>query len=37
MTIEVDKGGCVYAFANDACELYGNNRGSVTLTVRRDP
>jgi uncharacterized protein (DUF2235 family) len=36
MTIEVDKGGYVYAFANDAWELYGNNRGSVTLTVRRD-
>ena len=27
--------GYLYAYANDAWGLYGNNRGSVTLTVSR--
>lgn len=29
------KPGYLYCFANDAWDFYGNNRGSVTLTVRR--
>jgi hypothetical protein len=31
----VTKGGYLYAFANDAWGLYGNNEGSVRLTVTR--
>ncbi|MGH3977455.1 MAG: DUF2235 domain-containing protein [Pseudonocardiaceae bacterium] len=31
----VTKGGYLYAFANDAWGFYGNNRGSVRLTVTR--
>ncbi|PWT80598.1 MAG: DUF2235 domain-containing protein [Acidobacteria bacterium] len=29
------KSGYLYCFANDAWQMYGNNRGSVRLTVRR--
>lgn len=31
----VEKGGYLYAFANDAWHFYDNNRGSVLLTVKR--
>jgi hypothetical protein len=31
----VQRGGYLYAFANDAWSFYDNNRGSVTLTVTR--
>jgi hypothetical protein len=31
----VTKSGYLYAFANDAWGFYGNNRGSVQLTVTR--
>lgn len=31
----VAKPGYLYCFANDAWDMYGNNRGSVTLTVKR--
>jgi hypothetical protein len=30
------EGGYLYAYANDAWAFYGNNQGSVRLTVRRD-
>lgn len=33
----ISKPGYLYCFANDIWELYGNNRGSVTLTVERLP
>ena len=33
--ITVEREGYLYAFANDAWGMYGNNRGCVTLTVRR--
>lgn len=33
--VTVTKGGYRYAFANDAWGFYGNNRGSVRLTVTR--
>lgn len=33
--IEVEEPGYLYAFANDAWTFYGNNHGSVTLTVAR--
>ena len=29
-----ERGGYLYCFANDAWEAYGNNRGSVRLTVQ---
>lgn len=32
---QLDAGGYFYAFANDAWDFYGNNRGSVTLTIAR--
>ena len=31
----VQRGGYLYAFANDAWSFYDNNRGSVTLTITR--
>ena len=34
--VRVHAPGYLYAFANDAWGMYGNNRGSVRLTVRRD-
>ncbi|WP_320783279.1 DUF2235 domain-containing protein [Streptomyces sp. CRN 30] len=33
--VTVTRGGYLYAFANDAWGFYGNNRGSVRLTVTR--
>jgi len=30
-----ERSGYLYCFANDAWHFYGNNRGSVRLTVRR--
>jgi uncharacterized protein (DUF2235 family) len=33
--VTVTKPGYLYAFANDAWAFYGNNRGSLALTVRR--
>jgi hypothetical protein len=30
-------GGYLYCYANDAWQAYGNNRGSVALTVTRAP
>lgn len=33
--VEVGTAGYLYAFANDAWGMYGNNRGSVLLTVHR--
>ncbi|GAA2264511.1 hypothetical protein GCM10010145_44300 [Streptomyces ruber] len=33
--VEVDRGGYLYAFANDAWGFYGTNAGSVRLTVTR--
>jgi hypothetical protein len=33
----VTKGGYLYAFGNDAWGCYGNNQGSVRLTVTRMP
>lgn len=35
LTINPTEEGYLYAFANDAWHFYGNNRGSVTLTVKR--
>jgi hypothetical protein len=32
---DVDRSGYLWAYANDAWGTYGNNRGSVTLTVGR--
>jgi len=32
---EVPREGYLYAFANDAWGMYGNNRGTITLTVQR--
>jgi len=32
-----ERGGYLYCFANDAWEAYGNNRGSVQLTVSVAP
>ena len=34
-TAKVAVGGYLYAFANDAWGMYGNNRGSVLLTIER--
>lgn len=34
-TLAPDADGYLYAFANDAWQMYGNNRGSVQLTIRR--
>ena len=34
-TVEVEREGYLYAFANDAWSMYSNNRGSVAVTVRR--
>ena len=31
----IEKPGYLYCFANDAWHFYGNNRGSVSLTVTR--
>lgn len=33
--VAVEKPGYLYAFANDAWAFYGNNRGSLVLTVKR--
>ncbi len=33
--LEVKKSGYLYCFPNDVWSLYGNNHGSVTLTVKR--
>jgi hypothetical protein len=33
--VTVEKPGYLYAFANDAWAFYGNNRGSLALTVKR--
>lgn len=33
--VTVTESGYLYAFANDAWNFYGNNRGSVRLTIRR--
>jgi len=33
--IEITKGGYLYCFPNDAWHFYGNNRGSVTVAVKR--
>lgn len=35
LTVKPTEGGYLYAFANDAWHFYENNRGSVTLTVKR--
>jgi len=35
MTVTVDAPGYFFAFANDAWKAYGNNKGSVAVTVRR--
>ncbi len=35
LTIKPTEAGYLYAFANDAWHFYGNNRGSVSLTVKR--
>lgn len=35
VTLRVARPGYLYGFANDAWGFYGNNRGSVALTVRR--
>ena len=35
LTLEAGKGGYLYAYANDAWQAYGNNTGSVSLTVTR--
>jgi uncharacterized protein (DUF2235 family) len=32
----VSRGGYLYTFANDSWPFYGNNQGSVRLTIRRD-
>jgi hypothetical protein len=34
-TFKIDKPGYLYCFANDGWEKYGNNKGSVKLTVTR--
>ena len=31
-----EKSGCLYCFANDAWKFYGNNRGKVSLVVKRN-
>jgi hypothetical protein len=36
-SVQVHASGYLYAFANDAWGMYGNNRGSVLLTVCRAP
>ena len=33
--VPADQGGYLYCFANDAWQAYGNNSGSVSLTVKR--
>ena len=35
LTVAIKKPGYLFAFANDAWQFYGNNRGSVRLKVRR--
>jgi uncharacterized protein (DUF2235 family) len=35
VALKVQRPGYLYAFANDAWAFYGNNRGSVSLTVKR--
>jgi hypothetical protein len=35
LKVKVKKPGYLYAFANDAWHFYDNNRGSLTLTIRR--
>jgi len=34
-TVAIKRGGYLYAYANDAWDFYGNNRGSVRLTIER--
>ncbi len=34
-TLKPKLGGYLYCYANDAWQAYGNNRGSVNLTVTR--
>jgi hypothetical protein len=33
--LNLKRGGYLYAYANDAWDFYGNNRGSVQLSVER--
>jgi hypothetical protein len=33
--LQVRKSGCFFCFANDVWSLYGNNHGSIQLTIRR--